>query len=84
MTLKVLLASAEGENFFHLLDDVDGIEISRCPGSEVTKHAADIDILFGHPAVDLLYHPHQHAWRAWTIDWRARDGPAAGDDEAYP
>jgi len=54
MTLKVLLASAEGENFFHLLDDVDGIEISRCPGSEVTQHAADIDILFGHPAVDLL------------------------------
>lgn len=54
MTLKVLLASAEGEDFFHLLDDVDGIEISRCANSEVTKHAADIDILFGHPAVDLL------------------------------
>lgn len=54
MTLKVLLASAEGEDFFHLLDDVDGIEIGRCANTEVTKHAADIDILFGHPAVDLL------------------------------
>ncbi len=54
MTLKVLLATAEGEDFFHLLDDVDGIAIGRCPGSEVTKHAGDIDILFGHPAADLL------------------------------
>lgn len=54
MTLKVLLASAEGEDFFHLLDDVDDIEISRCANKDVTKHAADIDILFGHPAVDLL------------------------------
>ncbi|MBA2468143.1 MAG: D-2-hydroxyacid dehydrogenase [Chloroflexia bacterium] len=54
MTLKVLLASAEGEDFFHLLDDVDGIEISRCANKDVTTHAADIDILSGHPAVDLL------------------------------
>ena len=54
MTLKVLLATAEGEEFFHLLDDVPGIEITRCPGNEVTSNAADIDILFGHPSVDLL------------------------------
>jgi phosphoglycerate dehydrogenase-like enzyme len=54
MTLKVLLASAEGEDFFHLLEEVDGIEINRCANTEVTEHAADIDILFGHPAVDLL------------------------------
>lgn len=54
MTLKVLLATAEGEDFFDLLNDVPNIEISRCGYGEATKHAADIDILFGHPSVDLL------------------------------
>jgi len=54
MTLKVLLASLEGEDFFHLLDEVPGLEISRCPGGEVANHAAEIDILFGHPSADLL------------------------------
>ena len=54
MTLKVLLASLEGEDFFHLLDDVPGIEISRCPSREVAEHAAGIDILFGPPSAELL------------------------------
>lgn len=54
MTLKVLLATGEGEDFFDLLNDVPGIEISRCGWGEAAKHAADIDILFGPPSVDLL------------------------------
>lgn len=54
MTLNVLLASAEGEGFFHLLDDVPGISISRCTPSEVVDRAADIDVLYGHPSVQVL------------------------------
>ncbi len=54
MTLNVLLASAEGEGFFHLLDDVPGISISRCTPSEVGDRAADIDVLYGHPSVQVL------------------------------
>lgn len=54
MTLNVLLASAEGEGFFYLLDDVPGIGISRCTPSEVVDRAADIDVLYGHPSVQVL------------------------------
>jgi phosphoglycerate dehydrogenase-like enzyme len=54
MTLKVLLATGEGEDFFHLLDDVPGIELSRCGYGEAARHAAEIDILFGHPSAELL------------------------------
>ncbi len=54
MTFKVLLASLEGQDFFHLLDDIPGFEINRCAAGEAAKHSTEIDILFGHPSADLL------------------------------
>lgn len=54
MVLNVLISSAEGEAFFHLLDDVPGVAIKRCPRESIPQHAADIDIFYGHPSVELL------------------------------
>jgi phosphoglycerate dehydrogenase-like enzyme len=54
MTLKVLLCSGEGEDFYHLLDDLEGFEIERCQPSELAERAKDIDIYYGHPTVEML------------------------------
>lgn len=54
MTLKILLASLEGEDYFHLLDEVPDLDIRRCAAADVAQQAAGIDILFGHPSADLL------------------------------
>ncbi len=54
MTLKVLLAAGEGEAFFDLLHEVPGFEFSRCGYGEAAQYASDIDILYGHPSVELL------------------------------
>lgn len=62
MTLNVLLSSKEGENFFHLLDDVPGISVSRCEASEVLDHIADTHILYGHPSVQVLENAPNLKW----------------------
>lgn len=54
MTLKVLLSSREGEDFFHLLEDVPGIVVTRCAPDEVVDQVAEVDILYGHPSVQVL------------------------------
>jgi phosphoglycerate dehydrogenase-like enzyme len=54
MTLKVLICSGEGEDFFSLLDEVEGIELSRCAPADLAASAADIDIYYGHPTVEML------------------------------
>lgn len=54
MTLKVLISSGEGEDFFSLLDDIPGISVSRCATADIAANAADIDIYYGHPSVDML------------------------------
>lgn len=54
MTQKVLLCSGEGEDFFHILDDVEGYEITRCQPSELAEAAKEIDIYYGHPTVEML------------------------------
>ena len=62
MTLKVLLSSAEGEGFFHLLDDVPGISIARCAPSEVIDQVGDVDVLYGHPSAQVLEHAPKLKW----------------------
>jgi len=54
MTLKVLISSTEGEDFFSLLDDIPGISVSRCATVDLAASAADIDIYYGHPSVEML------------------------------
>lgn len=54
MTLKVLLCSQEGEDFFHLLDDLKDVSIKRVQPSEVNDNIADIEVYFGFPSKDLL------------------------------
>lgn len=54
MTLKVVIASAEGEDFFPLLDELPGVAITRCKPADVSAHASDMDIYYGHPSVELL------------------------------
>lgn len=53
-TLKIVIASHEGELFYDLLDDLPGVSISRCERDEALQHAADMDIFFGPPSVDLV------------------------------
>ncbi len=54
MTLKVLICSKEGENFYDLINEVPGVSAIRCQPGEVADHASDIDVFFGHPSVDIL------------------------------
>lgn len=54
MSLNVLICSMEGEDYFPLLNDVEGVTIARCKPAEVARHAADIDVYYGHPSVQLL------------------------------
>lgn len=62
MTLNVLLASAEGENYFHLLEEVPGITIERCAAGDVIEHVAGIDVLYGHPSVAVLENAPNLKW----------------------
>lgn len=62
MTLNVLLSSAEGEDFFHLLEDVPGISIARCTPAEVVDRAGDIHVLYGHPSVSVLENAPNLKW----------------------
>jgi phosphoglycerate dehydrogenase-like enzyme len=62
MTLRVLLSSREGEDFFHLLEDVPGIVISRCAPNEVIDHVAEVDVLYGHPSVEVLENAPNLKW----------------------
>lgn len=54
MSLNVLLSSREGEDFFHLLDDVPGVTITACTREDIPRFAPDTDIFYGHPSVELL------------------------------
>jgi phosphoglycerate dehydrogenase-like enzyme len=53
-TLNIVLSSHEGEAFFHLLDDLEGVSITSCPREELLDHCANMDILFGPPTVEVL------------------------------
>jgi phosphoglycerate dehydrogenase-like enzyme len=52
--LSVLVASGEGQDFFHLLDDVAGVTVKRCTPPEVMDHCAEIDVFYGRPSADIL------------------------------
>lgn len=53
--MKLVIASAEGEHYFHLLDDVgiDGLQIVHAKGPEqVGAEIVDADIFYGFPTRD--------------------------------
>lgn len=52
--LKVLIASAEGQDFFHLLDDVPGVSVQQCAPPEVIDHCAEIEVFYGRPSAEIL------------------------------
>lgn len=53
-SLNIVLCSQEGERFFGLLDEVEGVTITNCPRSEVIDHAPTMDIFFGAPSVEIV------------------------------
>ncbi|MEJ7839704.1 MAG: D-2-hydroxyacid dehydrogenase [Thermomicrobiales bacterium] len=54
MTLKVVLCTQEGSDYFHLLDEVEGISIKNVTPAEVKDAVADAEIYFGFPSKKLL------------------------------
>ena len=52
--LSVLVASGEGQDFFHLLDDIPGVTVKRCAPPEVMDHCGEIDVFYGRPSADIL------------------------------
>ncbi len=53
--MKLVIASAEGEHYFHLLDDVgiDGLEIVHAKGADqVAAEIVDADVFYGFPTGD--------------------------------
>lgn len=53
--MKLLLASAEGEAFFNILDDVPGLEVVHAAtADEMMAHAADVDVIYARPTPEFL------------------------------
>jgi phosphoglycerate dehydrogenase-like enzyme len=52
--LKIIMSSHEGELYYDILDDLPNVTIARCERDEVLEHAADMDIFFGPPSVELI------------------------------
>lgn len=52
--VKVLLAAQEGEAYFHLLDDVPGIEIVRVAPDQVLERVGEADVLYGFPSAEIV------------------------------
>ena len=62
MTLKVVLCTQEGSDFFHLLDDVEGVDVHDVTPDQLNEAVADADIFFGNPSKDLLTYAPQLKW----------------------
>lgn len=54
MSLKVVLCSQEGADFFHLLDDVEGVEITQTTPDKVLESVSETEVYFGFPSKELL------------------------------
>ena len=52
--LKIVMCSKEGEQYYDLLNDIEGVTITRCELDELDQHAAGMDIYFGAPTVELV------------------------------
>jgi phosphoglycerate dehydrogenase-like enzyme len=53
--MKLLLASIEGERFFHILNDVPDLEIIQVSSAdEMMAHAADVDVIYARPTPEFL------------------------------
>jgi phosphoglycerate dehydrogenase-like enzyme len=52
--LNIVIASHEGELYYDLLDDLPGVTITRCERDDALRYAADMDIFFGPPSVELI------------------------------
>lgn len=51
---RIVLCSKEGEEFYGLLDELENVNITRCERDELHQHAADMEVFFGHPTVELV------------------------------
>ncbi|HEV2128776.1 MAG TPA: D-2-hydroxyacid dehydrogenase [Thermomicrobiales bacterium] len=63
--LKIVLCSHEGEQHFHLLDEVEDTTVVNCPPEapdELLAAAADMDVFFGKPSVELLRQAPKLKW----------------------
>jgi phosphoglycerate dehydrogenase-like enzyme len=54
MTVKVLICSIEGEDYYDLINQMPGVSAVRCAESEIAQNAKDIDVFFGKPSADIL------------------------------
>jgi len=54
MALNIVMSSAEGEDFFHLLDDIPGVTITTCSRADVPQHAPEMEVFYGHPSAELI------------------------------
>ncbi len=63
--LKIVLCSHEGEEHFHLLDELEDVTIVTCAPEQperLLREAVDMDIYYGRPSVDLLKKSPQLRW----------------------
>ncbi len=60
--MKVLLAAQEGEAYFHLLDDMPGIDILRVAPDQVLERVREADVLYGFPSAEIVAAAPQLRW----------------------
>ena len=76
--MKLLLAAAEGEAYFHLLDDllIPDLEIARATTpAEIEAEIADTDVLYGFPGPEVIAKAERLRWiqsPGAGVDWVAR------------
>jgi len=52
--MKLLLAAHEGEAYFHVLNDVPGIEILQVAPDHVLERVGEADMLYGFPSAEIV------------------------------
>jgi phosphoglycerate dehydrogenase-like enzyme len=61
--MKLLLAAGEGESYFHLLDDVPGLEIVRASSlAEILDRIGAVDVFYGFPSAEIIAAAPQLRW----------------------
>ncbi len=61
--MKLLLAAREGEAYFHLLDDVPGLEIVRAASpAEILEQIGDADVFYGFPTAEIVAAARRLRW----------------------
>lgn len=53
--MKLLLGAYEGEVYFHLLDDLPGLEIVRAGSvEEILERVGDVEVFYGFPSAEII------------------------------